>query len=104
MQFVVYAKHPPDLCPMSNAKTRQMLKQGAPQMSELAKKLGVKIVTMNVYGPDHVILAVVEASDVEAVRNFVVETRLMQWNTVTVNATWSFEDALARVEKVPTVF
>ena len=104
MQFVVYAKHPPDLCPMSNAKTRQMLKQGAPGMPDLAKKLGVKIVTMNVYGPDHVILAAVEASDIEAVRNFIVESRLMQWNTITVNATWSFEDALARVEKVPAIF
>ena len=104
MQFVVYAKHPPDLCPMSNAKIRQMLKQGAPGLPELAKKLGVKIVTMNVYGPDHVILAVVEASDIEAVRNFIVESRLMQWNTITVNATWSFEDALAKVEKVPAIF
>jgi hypothetical protein len=89
---------------MSNAKTRQALKQGGPQIPELAKKLGVKIITMNVYGPDHVILAVVEAADIEAVRNFIVETRLMQWNTITVNATWSFEDAMARVEKVPTIF
>ena len=104
MQFVVYAKHPPELCPMSNGKIRQMLKQGAPGLPELAKKLGVKIITMNVYGPDHVILTVVEAADIEAVRNFIVEARLMQWNTITVNATWSFEDALAKVEKVPAIF
>ena len=89
---------------MSNAKTRELLKQGAPQMADLAKKFGVKIVTMNVYGPDHVILMVAEAADIEAVRNFIQETRLMQWNTVTVNPTWSFEDAMARVDKVPALF
>jgi hypothetical protein len=81
-----------------------MLKQGAKELPELAKKLGVKIVTMNVYGPDHVIVAVVEASDIEAVRNFIVESRLIHWNTTKINATWSFEDALARVEKVPAIF
>jgi hypothetical protein len=104
MQFVVVAEHPPELCPMSNAKTRQMLKQGAKEMPELAKKLGVKIVTMNVYGPDHVILAVVEAGDIEAVRNFILQSRLIQWNTTKINATWSFEEALAKVEQVPTIF
>ncbi len=104
MQFVIRAQHPPDLCPMSNAKIRQMLKQGAKEFPELAKRLGVKIITMNVYGPDHVIQAVLEAADIEAVRNFVVESRLVQWNTTSVNATWSFEDALARVEKVPAIF
>ncbi len=104
MQFVVFAEHPPELCPMSNAKTRQMLKQGAKEMPELAKKLGVKIVTMNVYGPDHVILAVMEATDIEAVRNFILQSRLIQWNTTKINATWSFEDAMAKVEEVPTIF
>ena len=104
MQFVVYAKHPPELCPMSNAKIRQIWEQGAPGLPELAKKLGVKVITMNVYGPDHVILAVVEAAEIEAVRNFIIESRLMQWNTTTVNATWSFEEALGRAEKVPAIF
>ncbi|MGA2790519.1 MAG: hypothetical protein ABSF00_07110 [Candidatus Bathyarchaeia archaeon] len=104
MQFVVFAEHPPELCPMSNAKTRQMMKQGAKEMPDLAKKLGVKIVTMNVYGPEHVILAVMEATDIEAVRNFILQSRLIQWNTTKINATWSFEDTLAKLDQLPTIF
>ncbi len=104
MQFVVIAEHPPELCPSGNAKTRQMLKQGAKEMPDLAKKLGLKIITMNVYGPDHVVLMVAEAADIEAVRNFIMQSRLVQWNTTKIHATWSLEEALAKVETLPTMF
>lgn len=62
--------------PTSNAKIRQLMKQGAKEIPEVAKKLGLKIITINVYGPDHEVLAVVEASGIEAVREFVTQTRL----------------------------
>lgn len=104
MQFVVTAKHPPELCPSGNAKTRAMMKQGAKEMPDLAKKLGVKIITVNVFGPDHVVLMVVEAADIEPVRNFIMESRLVQWNTTEINATWSLDEALAKVDKLPTMF
>lgn len=103
-QYVVLAEHPPQLCPSANAKTREMMKQGAPQMPGLAQKLGVKIITTNVYGPEHVVIAVVEANEIEAVREFVMQSRLAQWNTVKVNATWSLEEALAKIEDTPTIF
>lgn len=104
MQFVMVAEHPPNLCPSSNAKIRDMLKQGAKELPGLAQKLGVKIITLNVYGPDHVVLAVMEAADIEAVRNFAVQSQLIQWNTIEIHATWSLEEALAKVETIPTIF
>jgi hypothetical protein len=69
--FAVIAEHPPELCPTSNAQTRQMMKEGAPQIPQLAEQLGVDIVTLRVFGPDHIVLAVVEANDIEAVRDFI---------------------------------
>lgn len=104
MQFVILAEHSPEFCPSSNAKIREMMKQGAKELPNLAKQLGVKIITLNVYGPDHVVLAVVEAGDIEAVRNFVLQSRLIQWNTTKIHATWSLEEALAKVEAIPTIF
>jgi hypothetical protein len=70
MQFVINARHSPDLCPTANAKIRQLLKQSAQEMPEIAKRLGVKVITVNVYGPDHEVLAVVEANGIEPVRDF----------------------------------
>jgi hypothetical protein len=102
--FAVIAEHPPELCPTSNARTRQMMKEGAPQIPRLAEQLGVDIVTLRVFGPDHIVLAVVEASDIEAVRDFIFQTGLIQWNTTNIYATYSMEEALARADDMETIF
>ncbi len=104
MQYVITAEHPPQLCPSSNGKIREMLKQAVPHIPALAQKHGVQIITLNVFGPDHVILSVVEAGNIEAVRSFVTEAGLLQWNTIKINATWSVEEALRMIEDLPTIF
>jgi hypothetical protein len=102
--FAVIAEHPPNLCPTSNAQTRQLLKEGASQIPQLAEQLGVDIGTLRIFGPDHIILAVVEADDIDSVRNFALQSRLMQWNTVKINATYSIEEAVAMIDEVEPVF
>jgi hypothetical protein len=102
--FAVIAEHPPDLCPTSNAQTRQILKEGATQIPQLAEQLGVSIGTLRIFGPDHIILAVVEADDISSVRDFALQSRLMQWNTVKIHATYSIEEAVAMIDDVETIF
>jgi hypothetical protein len=102
--FAVLAEHPPDLCPTANAQTRQLLKEGAGQIPQLAEKLGVDIGTLRIFGPDHVILAVVDADDIDSVRNFALKSRLMQWNTVKIHATYSIEEAVALIDEVEAIF
>lgn len=102
--FAVIAEHPPDLCPTSNAQTRQLLKEGASQIPQLAEQLGVDIGTLRIFGPEHIILAVVEAEDIDSVRNFALQSRLMQWNTVKINATYSIEEAVAMIDEVEAIF
>jgi len=104
MQFVISARHAPEHCPTSNAKIRRLMKEGAKEIPVVAKKLGVKIITINVYGPDHEIVAVVEAEGIEPVREFVMQSRLIQWNTTAIHATWTLEEALAKADKLPTIF
>jgi len=104
MQFVVMSEHAPNLCPTSNAQTRELMQQGAKELPTLAQKLGVQIVTLRVYGPDHVILAVVEAPDIEPVREFIMQSRLVQWTTTKIHATWSLEEALAKAAQLPALF
>jgi hypothetical protein len=102
--FAVIAEHPPELCPSSNARTRAMMNEGAGQIAQLAGQLGVTIVTLRVFGPDHIILAVVEADDIEAVRDFMFQSRLVQWNTTKIHATYSMDEALARVNELDAIF
>jgi predicted RecB family endonuclease len=102
--FAIIAEHPPNLCPTSNAQTRQMMKEGASQIPQLAEQLGVNIVTLRIFGPDHVILAVVEADDIDSVRNFALKSRLMQWNTVNIHATYSMEEAIPLIDELEPIF
>jgi hypothetical protein len=102
--FALIAEHPPDLCPTSNARTRQILKEGAGQIPQLAGQLGLDIGALRIFGPDHIILAVVEADDIESVRNFALQSRLMQWNTVKIHATYSIEEAVAMIDEVEAIF
>lgn len=81
-----------------------MLKEGAGQIPKLAEQLGVNIVTLRIFGPDHIILAVVEADDIDSVRNFALQSRLMQWNTVNIHATYSMEEALPLIDSVEPIF
>jgi hypothetical protein len=102
--FALIAEHPPDLCPTSNAQTRQIMKEGAGQIPGLAEQLGLNIVTLRIFGPDHIILAVVEADDIDSVRDFALKSRLMQWNTVNIHATYSMEEALPLIDELETIF
>jgi hypothetical protein len=102
--FAVIAEHPPNLCPTSNATTREIMKEGAGQIPGLAEQLGLNIVTLRVFGPDHIILAVVEADDIDSVRDFAFQSRLMQWNKVNVHATYSMEEALGLIDQAEPIF
>ena len=102
--FAVIAEHPPELCPTSNAKTRQILQEGAGQIPTLAEQLGLNIVTMRIFGPDHIIVAVVEADDIDSVRAFALKSRLMQWNTVNIHATYSIEEAIPLIDDLEPIF
>ena len=102
--FAIIAEHPPELCPSSNAQTREMLHQGAAQIPQLANQLGVDIVTLRIFGPDHILLVVVEANDIEVVRDFILHSRLIQWNTTKIHATYSIEEAIAKTDLLETIF
>ena len=102
--FALIAEHPPHLCPTSNAQTRQLLKDGAGKIPQLAEQLGIEIATLRIFGPDHIILAVVESDEIDAVRTFALHSRLMQWNTVRINATYSIDEAVAMIDEVEAIF
>jgi hypothetical protein len=104
MQFVVIADHPPHLCPTSNSQIRELMKQIGREIPNIAARLGVKIVTLNILGPDHRTIAVIEADGIEAVRDFVTESRLIQWNTTRVHAAWTLEETLEKAETLPAIF
>ena len=104
MQYVIKSVHPPQLCPSANAKIREMVVQGMPQLPALAESLGLGVITINIYGGDHELLMVVESKDIESVREFTRVSGLYQWNTVNVSATYGPEEAMKSLEGMDPIF
>ena len=81
-----------------------MMKEDAGRIPQLAEELGVDIVSLRVFGPDHIVLAVVEADTIDAVRDLMFQSRLIQWNTTKIHATYSMEEALAKADNLEPIF
>jgi hypothetical protein len=104
LQYLIVAQHPPDLCPSANEKVRTLASQGAQEMPALAERLGVKLGATYVPMTNHTVFVAVEADDANAVREFAFQGRLGQWNTIEILQTSTLEEALTRVQELPTIY
>ena len=103
-QYLVVGQHPPDLCPAANDTIRNLAAEGGKEMPALAEKLGVKILATYVPMTNHQVYVAVEADDANAVREFSFQGRLSQWNTLEILQVSTLEEALTRVQELPTIY
>jgi uncharacterized protein with GYD domain len=104
MQYLVVGQHPPDLCPAANETIRTLASEGGKEMPALAEKLGVKVLATYVPMTNHMVVVAVEADDADKVRELAFQGRLSQWNTVEIYQTSTLEEALTRVQELPTIY
>jgi uncharacterized protein with GYD domain len=104
MRYLIVGQHPPDLCPSANESIRKLASEGGKEMPALAEKLGVKILATYVPMTNHQVYVAVEADDANAVREFQFQGRLGQWNTVEILQVSTLEEALTRVQELPTIY
>ena len=102
--YLVVGQHPPDLCPAANEMIRNLAAEGGQAMPALAESLGVKILATYVPMTNHQVYVAVEAPDANAVRELAFQGRLSQWNTVDILQTSTLEEALTRVQELPTIY
>ncbi|HEY6836144.1 MAG TPA: DUF3303 family protein [Gaiellaceae bacterium] len=104
MQYLIVGQHPPDLCPSANETIRKLSQEGAAQIPDLAENLGVKLLATYVPMNNHMVFVAVEADDLSTVREFAFQARLGQWNTVEIYQTSTLEEALTKVNDLPTIY
>jgi uncharacterized protein with GYD domain len=104
VQYLIAGQHPPELCPSANAKVRTLSQEGAGGIPALAEKLGVKLLATYVPMNNHKVFVAVEAGDMNAVREFAFQARLSQWNTIDIYQVSTLEEALAKVNELPTIY
>jgi uncharacterized protein with GYD domain len=104
MQYLIVGQHPPDLCPSANEQIRALAAESGQAMPPLAEKLGVKLLATYVPMTNHQVFVAVEADDANAVREFAFQGRLGQWNTIEILQVSTLEEALTRVQELPTIY
>ncbi|HEX9869516.1 MAG TPA: hypothetical protein VGC99_13165 [Candidatus Tectomicrobia bacterium] len=103
MQYVILGQHPPDLCPTSNAKTRERVQQMMTQLDAAQKKHQVSVLSGHVLGASHRLVVLTEAPNVEAVRDFTMETGLVQWNSLEIYPAWSLDEAVKQASALTAI-
>ncbi len=104
MHFVLLGVHNAEVCPTSNATTRDLLLRTAPEVPAIAERTGVRIVAGPYVNREHTTVVVVEAERAEDVDRFLVETRLHQWNTMRVLPSLPLEQGLKDVQEGTPLF
>jgi hypothetical protein len=104
MHYVLLAEHTAEVCPSSNATTRDLLMQMAPQIPDIAQRNAVTIVAGPFVNREHIVVTVVEAATSEAVDRFLVESRLPQWNRMRILPSLTMQEGMTDIQANPTIF
>jgi hypothetical protein len=104
MHFVILAEHSAEVCPTSNAKTRAMLLDMGPKIPSIAEQSGVTLVSGPWVNREHMTVTIAEADRVESVDDFLVQSRLPQWNRVRVIPSQSIEEGMGQLTEMETLF
>ncbi len=104
MHYVILAEHAGEICPTSNAKTKALLLEIGPQIPKLAEQNQVKILAGPFVSREHVAVVIVEADRAESLDNFLMESRLPQWNRVRVLPSLPMDQAMQEVGASTSLF
>ena len=102
-QFVLIQTHTPDLCPLSNEKARKAYGPDPGPTMALAQKLGIKLIAGPMASLDHQTFVVMDAPNAEAVREFVIQSGLVQWNSTQVIPVAGMEQMLKEMASTKPV-
>ena len=102
-QFVLIQSHTPDMCPIASERARKAYGPDPGPLMGLAQKLGVKLLAGPMASLDHRTFVVMESPTADAVRDFVIQSGLVQWNTTEVIPVAGMESMLKEMASTKPV-
>jgi hypothetical protein len=78
--------------------------KAAPEIPNIATKLGVRIVAGPFVSREHLSVIVVESEKAEAVDQFILQSGLEQWNSVRVLPSNTIQDGMRELEKAKPIY
>ena len=104
MHYVVLGNHSPEICPLSNAKTKAMLLEIGPQIPNIAKQHGVHIVAGPYVNREHMTVVIVETESAEDLDAFLESSRLHQWNQLRILPSFAMEEGMKDLQGSTSLF
>jgi len=104
MHFVVLGNHSPEICPLSNAKTKALVLEVGPQIPDIAKQHGVDIVAGPFVSREHMTVVVVETDRAENLDSFLEAARLHQWNRLHIIPSQHMAEGIEDLQEATTLF
>jgi hypothetical protein len=104
MHYVILGVHSPEVCPTSNAATKALLLEVAPQIPKFAEENGVKIIAGPFVNREHTTVAIVEAARSEDLDAFLMQTRIPQWNQVRILPSKPLEEGMREIQDLSPLF
>lgn len=104
MHFVILGTHSPEICPLSNAKTKALLLEIGPQIPAIAKQHGVNIVAGPFVNREHMTVVIVETERIDDLDAFLEASRLHQWNQVRILPSLSMAEGMEDIHEATTLF
>jgi hypothetical protein len=98
--YGIIAEHEAMTCPSANKASRESSKKLLQQMPNLFQKYKLKMLSGEHFYPEHLTIMRVEADNVEAVRDFVNEAGLVQWNNVRIYPLTPIDKLIEMVDSV----
>ena len=77
-------KHTPESCPIFNNDVKNKFKQAVVKREEVAKKLGIKVISAYTSTLSHLIFLILEAPTQQAVEGYLIESGMAFWNNVEI--------------------
>lgn len=102
--FVVITEHPPQLCQTSNAKCASLYRELGETLAGAKAIPGFELLIGPLITSDHRSFMVVEADDYDLVRQFAVDSKAIQWNSVSTIPVVGYEEALAELDRIDPIF
>ncbi len=85
--FLKIARHSAESCPMHNEKTKKALADLMAKTGRLTKKHGIKLVGSWTSMPEHLIVNVYDAPNMEALLKLAMEPEAMNWSAYNITET-----------------
>ncbi len=99
MKFLAIAQHTPAQCPGSNEQVLGIVTESMPKIPDLEKKHNVTNLGMHVTLGGHTMVIILDAPSYQAAEMVLLESRMLEWNTVNLSQSYTPEEAMALTQQ-----